>query len=299
MTRHPLFGLALAGIGALTLTPDALFMRLSGMGGYQMVAWRGLLMGAVMLVLWALTSKARRRDLAVLASGYGILILLCQYFNATLFSLGIAHAPVSIVLFAVATVPVFAAVFARLILNQPTRPATWVTIAAVMAGIALAVFGGDHAEVGLDRAALLGALAGLGVAMVLALNFVILRAQPQIPILLVIGLGALMAGATGAVITGGSAMLLGQVWAIAVCGLVILPISFFSLSLASRYTHASNVSLLLLLETVLGPLWVWIGIGEAPTALMLVGGTVVVVSLAIYLWFTGVRVTKRAAQVQT
>ena len=57
MTRHPLFGLFLATFGALVLTPDALFMRLSGMGGYQMVGWRGLLMGAVMVALWALTSR--------------------------------------------------------------------------------------------------------------------------------------------------------------------------------------------------------------------------------------------------
>jgi drug/metabolite transporter (DMT)-like permease len=46
---------------------------------------------------------------------------------------------------------------------------------------------------------------------------------------------------------------------------------------------------LLLLETVLGPLWVWIGVGEAPTPMMLVGGVIVVGSLAIYLWHTGRR----------
>jgi hypothetical protein len=49
MRSHPLFGLLLAVFGALVLTPDTLFMRLSGMGGFQMVAWRGLLMGSVML----------------------------------------------------------------------------------------------------------------------------------------------------------------------------------------------------------------------------------------------------------
>jgi len=40
---------------------------------------------------------------------------------------------------------------------------------------------------------------------------------------------------------------------------------------------------LLLLETVLGPLWVWLGIGEAPTATMLLGGAIVVTSLALYI----------------
>ena len=71
--------------------------------------------------------------------------------------------------------------------------------------------------------------------------------------------------------------------AILVTALLILPASFFSLSQASRYTQAANVSLLMLLETVLGPLWVWIALGEAPTARMLTGGAIVLASLALYI----------------
>lgn len=167
MTRHPLFGLGLATFAALVLTPDALFMRLSGMGGYQMVGWRGLMMGAVMITLWAVVARDRGRDLAFLGTGFGLAILACQYVNATLFSLGIAHAPVAVMLLAVATVPVFAALFARVIIGEPTRRATWITILAVLAGITLAVFGG-RGDLALNADALLGALAGLGVAMVLA-----------------------------------------------------------------------------------------------------------------------------------
>ena len=50
--------------------------------------------------------------------------------------------------------------------------------------------------------------------MVLALNFVILRARPDLPIPLVIGLGAALAGVTGVVITGPAQMADGHVWAI-------------------------------------------------------------------------------------
>lgn len=291
MTRHPLFGLVLATFGALVLTPDALFMRLSGMGGYQMVGWRGLGMGTVMLGLWLVVSRQRGRDLAFLGTGFGLGIVACQYVNATLFSLGIAHAPVAVMLSAVATVPVFAALLTRLITGEPTRTATWVTIAAVMAGIVIAVFGGKGAA-SFGSRAFLGALAGLGVALVLALNFVILRARPDLPIPLLIGCGAVLAGGTGVMLAGPAAMPDGRIWPILVCALVILPISFFSLSLASRYTHASNVSLLLLLETVLGPLWVWLGVGEVPTPMMILGATIVVGSLAVYLWHTGRRTAR-------
>jgi drug/metabolite transporter (DMT)-like permease len=55
------------------------------------------------------------------------------------------------------------------------------------------------------------------------------------------------------------------------------------LNVASRHTPAANVSLLLLLETVLGPVWVWVVIGEAMTLPMIAGGTVVVASLLLYI----------------
>jgi len=289
MTRHPLFGILLAVFGTLVLTPDTMFMRWSEMGGFEMVAWRGLLMGAAMLVMWAILSRDWRADLLILGSGFGLTIVVCQFFNATLFGLGISVAPVAVVLFGLATVPVFSAILAWLILGEPTRRATWVTIAAVMTGIGIAVFSGDKGQIGLDRNSLYGALFGLGTALVLALNFVVMRRRPQLPILLVIGVGAALAGATALGVAGPQAMTNGNVWAIAVTGLVILPVSFFTLSLASRYTHASNVSLLLLLETVLGPVWVWVGTGEAPTPMMIVGGAIVVGSLAVYIIWTGRR----------
>lgn len=286
MTRHPMFGLMLALFGVLVLTPDALLMRLSGMVPTQMMGWRGLTMGGTLILAWLILSRDRGRDLGALSSGPGVTIALCQCANSGLFSFGIGTAPVAMVLLGIATVPVFAALFARVIMNEPTRRATWVTIVVVMLGIAVAAFG-HGAGVGLDAAALRGALAGLGVAMVLALNFVTMRAHPHLPIPLVIGTGALVAGVTGTLLTGLGAMPDGQVWAIVLTGGVVLPVAFFCLSLASRHTHASNVSLLMLLETILAPLWVWLALGEAMTPAMLVGGAIVVISVGFYVRHTG------------
>ena len=289
MSRHPAFGLLLAAFGTLVLTPDAMLMRLSGMGGFQMAGWRGLFMGSAMVLAWVLTSRNRKGDLAALRSRAGLALAGCQLFNSLLFCLGIALAPAAVVLFGVAAVPVFAALLSWLILGEATRPATWVTIAAVLSGIGIAVLGGEGEGLALDARALAGALFGLGVALVLALNFVVLRARPDLPILLVIGCGAWAAGLLGVTLTGWEAMQNGHIWAMAVTGGIVLPVSFFALSLASRHTPAANVSLLMLLETVLGPLWVWWGVGERPSAMMALGGAVVVVSLAIYLLATGRR----------
>lgn len=283
MRRAPGFGLGLALFGALVLSPDALFMRLSQMGGVQMMGWRGLFMGTAMLALWLIFARSRRTDFAALFSGFGIAIVLCQFFNSALFSIGIANAPVAAVLLGVAAVPVFSAVFAWAVMGEETRAATWITIAVVMLGIGIAVLGGHGGRVGINVASALGALAGLMVAAVLAMNFVILRARPDLPILLLIGVGALCAGATGLVLTGPQQMADGRIWAMALTGLIVLPASFFSLSLAARHTPAANVSLLMLLETVLGPLWVWLALNETVSPAMLLGGAIVVTSLAFYL----------------
>ncbi len=283
MARTGFYGLALAAFGALVLTPDAMLMRLSGMEAVQMLGWRSTLMGLVLLMTWAVTSRTRRADVAISLSASGLGIALLQAVNGALFTFGIVGAPVTPVLLGVATVPVVSALLAWIVMGERTGRATWLTICAVLIGIGVAVFG-KSGGVALNAASLKGAAYGLGVAICLALSFVLIRRFEAVPIPLAVGLGALLAGATGITLTG-PALMLGEatLWPILLTGGVVLPLSFYCLSLASRHTAAANVSLLLLLETVLGPLWVWLAIGEAPTALMLVGGAIVIGSLAIYL----------------
>ncbi len=293
MSKNTRLGIWLALFGTLVLTFDAVLMRLSEMNGLQMTAWRGLCMGAALILFWWLSSRSWRDDLHHIATQAGSTIILCQFFNSLLFCLAIAIAPVAVVLIGLTAVPVFAAVFAWFVIGERTSGATWIAIALVMGGIIVAVTGSpDEAPTGgaaLDWSAIGGAVLGLAVAVVLALNFVTLRARPDLPIPLLIGCGALLSGLFSALIIGPAAMGAGMIWAMAATGLVILPVSFLSLSVAARHTQASNVSLLMLLETVLGPLWVWLVIGEAPTGRMILGGGIVVVSLLGYLLLIGRR----------
>ena len=69
---------------------------------------------------------------------------------------------------------------------------------------------------------------------------------------------------------------------ISITGLFILPLSFILLSKASRMTPASNVSIIMLLETILGPLWVWAFTNESPKFLTIIGGTIVILALTYF-----------------
>ena len=277
-------GLSLALFGALLLTPDTLFMRISELDGFTMLAWRGGLSGIGYLLIWAWFSLRLELKIPNLLTLSFAIVVICQIINATFFSLAIAVAPVTIVLISVATAPIFSAILSWFFLGETLSKFSIGTAILVLFGLYISVLGGDATLIELDTSTLLGALFGLGVAFTLAMNFTIIRKDKNVPFVLAIGIGALLAGSLGLLCADN------LYWppvknmaAIAVTGIIILPVSFCTLSYAARFVPSSTVSLIMLLETVLGPLWIWWGIGEEPTNAMLLGGAIVVFSLTAFL----------------
>ena len=279
-------GLMLALAGALLLTPDTLLMRLSGLDGGAMLAWRACLAGLVFLSIGLIARFKEEKGNRARVSSFGFWsLVICQIGNASFFAFGIALAPVAVVLLAVATVPVIAALLGYFLLGELADRRVWTTIVLVFSGILMSVAGDIERGMNIDFETLLGACCGLAVAISLAFNFVIIRKNKTVPFELAIGLGALIAGCTAFYLWPAAWQVRGaSLIYISVTGLIILPVSFFLLSKASRLTSAANVSMIMLLETVLGPLWVWLGIKETPNSLTLLGGVLVVGALGFFLY---------------
>lgn len=279
-------GLMLALAGALLLTPDTLLMRLSGLDGGAMLAWRACLAGLVFLSIGLIARFKEEKGNRARVSSFGFwFLVICQIGNASFFAFGIALAPVAVVLLAVATVPVIAALLGYFLLGELADRRVWATIVLVFSGILMSVAGDIERGMNIDFETLLGACCGLAVAISLAFNFVIIRKNKTVPFELAIGLGALIAGCTAFYLWPAAWQVRGaSLIYISVTGLIILPVSFFLLSKASRLTSAANVSMIMLLETVLGPLWVWLGIKETPNSLTLLGGVLVVGALGFFLY---------------
>jgi len=279
-------GLMLALAGALLLTPDTLLMRLSGLDGGAMLAWRACLAGLVFLSIGLIERFKEEKGNRARVSSFGFWsLVICQIGNASFFAFGIALAPVAVVLLAVATVPVIAALLGYFLLGELADRRVWATIVLVFSGILMSVAGDIERGMNIDFETLLGACCGLAVAISLAFNFVIIRKNKTVPFELAIGLGALIAGCTAFYLWPAAWQVRGaSLIYISVTGLIILPVSFFLLSKASRLTSAANVSMIMLLETVLGPLWVWLGIKETPNSLTLLGGVLVVGALGFFLY---------------
>jgi len=64
--------------------------------------------------------------------------------------------------------------------------------------------------------------------------------------------------------------------------ILCVAIPFVLVTIAPRFIPAAEVNLFFLLETIIGPIWVWLIIKEQPTLETLYGGTVIVATLAIH-----------------
>ena len=114
------FGILVALLGVLVLTPDTLVIRISALERWPLLGWRGLLMGIASLIIWrTLLAKTRHANGAAFLAGKVCLVIIAFSMNSVTFTLGIVETSASVVLTAVATMPVFAALsFLMLVRNK-------------------------------------------------------------------------------------------------------------------------------------------------------------------------------------
>ena len=283
-------GIGIATIGALVLSPDTLFMRWSEMDAWSMLTWRGFEMG-LMLILFSSCFKIYRKNFNKVFSRVGIWIILSQILSSIFFTYGVAETSVSLILFCLATSPIFASIFSIFILHEKTTTSTWITAFFALIGVGISVANGENVLNAPQGSVFIGTVCGIGAAATLGLSLVFLRSKPDIPAMTVTGLSSFSYGIVGLIIVSPDLLFKGDIIAISLSGLIILPISFACLTFATRYTQASNIGLLMLLETALGPFWVWLGTNETPNFFMIIGGVVVVCSLAWYILVDQIKIS--------
>ncbi len=179
-------------------------------------------------------------------------------------------------LFVLSAIPFITAGLAWLFLKERLERATLITMAVAATGIFVMVVEGFG----------IGSAYGNGMALITAFSFssfaVIVRRNRQIdmlPTLLVSGgIIALVALILRLDDLGISLrdLLLCFLW-----GGVLSGFANWTFIVASRHLVAAEVTLFMLLEFALGPTWVWLFIGETPTGWTLVGGALVITSVAL------------------
>ena len=276
--------MGLALLGALIITPDTLLIRLSGLEGWSLTVWRGLLIGISILVIWAIMAWGQLlKDFRKIISLPFVVIMFATTGNNIAFNFAAIETSITIVLTALSTAPVLAAALSFLLLKETTTPQTWLAILITLLGVLIVIFSGGGATAAPAGNVFFGGFLGVMSALGLATVFVFSRKSPDVPVLLAVGLGTVLSGIIGLAGVSGDSLFSGTLWPVVVMGFGVMPVAMALLSIAPRYTAATNVSLFMLLEMVLGPFWVWLGTGEHPSLMMIAGAAIVLGTLIIYI----------------
>ena len=276
--------MGLALLGALIITPDTLLIRLSGLEGWSLTVWRGLLIGISILVIWAIMAWGQLlKDFRKITSLPFVVIMFATTGNNIAFNFAAIETSITIVLTALSTAPVLAAALSFLLLKETTTPQTWLAILITLLGVLIVIFSGGGATAAPAGNIFFGGFLGVMSALGLATVFVFSRKSPDVPVLLAVGLGTVLSGIIGLSGVSGDSLFSGTLWPVVVMGFGVMPVAMALLSIAPRYTAATNVSLFMLLEMVLGPIWVWLGTGEHPSLMMIAGAAIVLGTLIIYI----------------
>jgi drug/metabolite transporter (DMT)-like permease len=278
-------GVLIVCTGVLVLSPDALLIRLMTVDEGTLLLLRGTFSLVGYLILLQILAR-RPRPPKSLAGGIWRpdewalnrpeLVIACLMTVANVcFVTSIVHAKTALALVIISSAPAFTTVLSRVFGGGPVAARTWIASWLVFAGVA-AIFvtepqGGE----------LIGALAALCAAVVLATTLVVRRAH---------AVRMLRSLALAALLTALVAVPFADPWSIpgsdlaiaALAGLIVLPVSMELIWRGPRYISAPEVSLFLLLEAILGPALVWLALGEAPTLQAVLAGALILGTLAAH-----------------
>ena len=266
--------------GGLLLSFDPVFIRLSGVGGYDAAFLFGLFTALSMALMIQATDKRglagalRAGGLPMIVSG--LLIL----GSASCFVLSIKHTAVANTMIILSGRPVLTAAASWLLLREKTPRSLWLAIAGVVAGIYVVVSGS------LGSGNVEGDLLAMGGVLCLGLNGTLWRRYKDVSRMAVVGLGGLFV-ALAMSAPANPAAIPGSAWLImAAMGLGSAPMGRVLNAVSSRYIPAAEMATIALTSVILAPAWAFLVFAERPPAATLAGGAVVLGSILAYLLLT-------------
>ena len=258
------------------ITPDSLLIRLSNIETWGMLFYRGAIPFAVTLIGLLLFYK--NNFLKVLfAIGYpGIFYIISFSICNITFIISIQNTNVANTLVMIAMAPMISAVLGAIFLKEMPDKKTWLAI--IITFIAVSYIFHDSMEVG----NFYGDIFGLITAFGLATNAVLARFAKDRDLVPSAVIGKLLV-AVFAFFFVDSFDLNGKdlIFVPLMC-VMCVAIPFVLVTIAPRFIPAEEVNLFFLLETIIGPIWVWLIIKEQPSIEVLQGGFLIIITIAIH-----------------
>ena len=269
-------GSLLAFIAVMFITPDSLFIRLSSIDTWGMLFYRGAIPFAVTLIGLLIFYKKNFLK-ALFAIGYpGIFYILSFSICNITFIISIQNTNVANTLVMIAMAPMLSAILGAIFLKEIPDYKTWVAI--IITFIAVAYIFHDSIELG----NFYGDIFGLITAFGLACNAVLARFAKERDLVPSAVIGKLCVAIFAFYFVDSFALVDKDIIFIPLMCIMCVAIPFVLVTIAPRFIPAEEVNLFFLLETIIGPIWVWLIIKEQPSVEAIQGGLIIIATIAIH-----------------
>ena len=269
-------GMLIAFTAIMFITPDSLFIRLANLNSWNLIFYRGFIPFFVVFIgLLIIYKKGLLKE--IINNGWHGFFYACVFtITNIVFVISIENTNVANTLIMIALAPMLSAIISFIFLKEIPDKKTWVAIIVTTLAVVYIFYDA------LDAGDFLGNFLGLVCATGLAVGAVIIRSAKKISLVPSAMMGKLMVTlialffADNLVLKGNDSII------IPLMCIMCVAIPFVLITLAPRFISAAEVNLFFLLETILGPVWVWFVIKEQPSIETIIGGVVIIATIATH-----------------
>ena len=269
-------GSLLAFVAVMFITPDTLFIRLANVDTWSLVFYRGIIPFFTVLIGMLIIYKYEFFKMLFTSGHHGLIYIVTFSITNIAFVVSIQNTNVANTLVMIAMAPMLSAILGAFFLKEMPDGKTWVAIGITF--IAAVYIFYDSLQLGSIFGDLLGLLCALG----LAVGAVTIRSAKN--------KNLVPAAVVGKLVVAIFAMFFIETYALLDKDLLIVPlmcvmcvaIPFVLVTIAPRFIPAEEVNLFFLLETIIGPIWVWMVIKEQPSLETIQGGVIIILTIATH-----------------
>ena len=194
-------------------------------------------------------------------------LFLSTNFVAYMYSM--METTVANVVFIISTQTVFLPIVAYIFLKEKISPRGYVAIMLAMIGVTLMI--GDS----LGTGSLKGNLAALTIPINFSVLVLIIRKYPKVDMIPAVFYAGILSCLYGLLLLENFAISTKDIWLAFLLGVPQLAFGFIFITIGSRTTPAVMVGLLMLMESIFAPIWVWLFYNEIPPISVLIGGIII------------------------
>ena len=269
-------GMILAFTGIMFITPDSLFIRLANLESWNLIFYRGFIPFLVVFVGLLIIYKTKLINELINNGWHGIAYACVFTITNIVFVISIENTNVANTLIMIALAPMLSAIISFIFLKENPDQKTWVAIIITTLSVIYIFYDA------IDAGDFLGNFLGLVCATGLAVSAVIIRSAKKISLVPSAMLGKLMVALIALFFANQFKLEGFDLTIVPLMCIMCVAIPFVLITLAPRYITAAEVNLFFLLETILGPIWVWMVIHEQPSIETIIGGSVIIVTIGIH-----------------